>query len=532
MKKNKILEVLFVFSMLVVLFALLFNSVVRESRAYDEVTYVNAGYGFLTRHDFRLDPFNPPLARELVALPMLFDKNIVNDPTLFWPRIVVVIVTLLFGLLIYFFGKKLFGTKAGMLALILFVFEPNILTNGHYATMDLIFSFFFILVLYLFWIWRNNFTFFKIILFSVVLGLTLSTKISALPFLLPSLFLIYIIQRKKRKELLKAFYWKKRKKLVLLLLITTLLSLWSTYFFTLEPPLGYRFDPNRPAIKLAKSNKIVELALTQPVPLGSYISTIKQQFVYNYSGWYRKDSFVFGNLSRTGHPGYYFPLIILFKTPIPLLMLFLISLFLSIRNLKGSVILLIPIIVILSQILLTNVTLVLRYILPIYPLIILFSSQAVNIKTKKPLFKFIFLIVLLAWFVFGTLRSYPYYISFVNELGGGSTNGYKYVFDSNLDWGQGLLDLKEYQKKNKIYNLQLAYFGDLDPKSLGIKYERIEDASLNDNQKIKNLKLDNNHVIAISATCWYLCGYYKNSNINYKKPGEIVGGSILIFNNK
>lgn len=529
MKKRKIIEFIFVFLMLLTLFLLLFNSIINESRIYDEVTYVKAGYGFLKDHDFRLDPFNPPLAREIVAIPMLFNPNIPEDPTLFWPRMTVVIITLLLACLIYIFAKKVFGLLAAIMSLILFVFEPNILANGHYATMDLIFTFFFILVLYLFMIWKKKFTYNRIIIFSIVFGLALSTKITALYFIIPSLALIYILEKKNKREAINISFWKKRMYKSALSLTVILLALWSTYFFTFEPPLGYRFDSNRPAIKFAKENSLIKIGLTQPIPLGSYISTIKQQLVYNYSGWYRKDSFVFGNLSRNGHSGLYFPLIILVKTPIPLLLLFIISLFYFRGSFRKYQTILIPFCLILFLVLISNVTLVTRYLLPIYPLMIIYSTKIINIKTKYNFQKFLFIGFVLLWYIWGTLQTFPHYISFTNEFTGGYKNGYKYVFDANWDWGQGLVDLKKYQRENNIYNLQLAYFGDLDPNSLGIKYERINDASLSETKKIEGLKFDKKHTVAISATCWYLCGYYKNPKINSVIPKEIIGGSILIF---
>ncbi|MBI2031139.1 MAG: glycosyltransferase family 39 protein [Candidatus Levybacteria bacterium] len=524
--KTQIYRVMFVIFMQLVLFTLLFKGVINESRVYDEVTYVKVGYGFLTKHDFRLDPFNPPFARELVALPMLINSEVYKDPRLIAPRMVVIVVTLLFSLLIYLFTKKLFGTAAAFLSLTLFTIDPNILAHGHYATMDMIFSFLFVLTLYLYFIWKKKFSYKKIIFFSIILGLTLSSKISALFFLFPSLIIVYFFDNPKWKTIT---FWKEKKNSILLLIFITLLTLWSTYFFTFEPLLGYRFDPERPAIKLAETNYLVKIALTQPMPLGSYISTIKQQILYNYSGWYRKDSFIMGDLSGLGHPGYYFPLIILIKTPITIILFFLTSAFYFIKKRKKHLVVLIPITFVLASIMFTKVTLVLRYILPLYILIMMYSSQVININTKKTVIKYGILAGLLLWHIYGLFKVTPHYVSFTNQFFDGYKNGYKYVFDANYDWGQGLVVLKNYQDKNNISDLQLAYFGDLDPKILGLKYMRIKDASLSDTQKTYDLKLTKNSTIAISATCWYLCGYYKDTRIKDIESYDIVGGSILIF---
>jgi len=46
--------------------------------------------------------------------------------------------------------------------------------------------------------------------------------------------------------------------------------------------------------------------------------------------------------------------------------------------------------------------------------------------------------------------------------------------DSNIDWGQDLLRLSEYMKENRIDEIQLAYFGRVDPEVYGINYVALE----------------------------------------------------------
>lgn len=527
--KRKGLEIIFVIASLCIIFFLHFISINRESRVYDEITYVRAGYGSLTQRDFRLEPLNPPLAREIVALPVLFNKSILDDPILFWPRIIVVFFSLSLALLVYVFARNLFGKYPAILALILFAFEPTLLANGHYATMDLIFTFFYILSIYLYWIWRKKISYGKLLLFSATIGLTLSTKISALTFLLPIFPILFILEKKNKSVFLDINYWKKRAAYIILFIAISLTTLWSTYFFTFEPALGYRFDPNRPAIALSKNNYLIHLGLTVPIPLGSYISSIKQVILFNYSDLYSKNSMFFGTVSRDGFPGYYFPILLSIKLPPALILLFFFSLFFTIKSDKKSLIILTPIVVILISILITKVMLVTRYILPIFPLIIIYASQSINLKVKNKFLLLGSLSLLLVWYISGIIKVFPHYISYVNEFVGGHKNGYKYVFDANYDWGQGLIDLRDYQKKNNISNMQLAYFGDIDPAIIGIKYERIYNAKLYDNVKKTAIRYDKDHVVAISATCWYLCEYYKNDSIKNSQPSDIVGGSILIF---
>jgi hypothetical protein len=68
-----------------------------------------------------------------------------------------------------------------------------------------------------------------------------------------------------------------------------------------------------------------------------------------------------------------------------------------------------------------------------------------------------------------TLRYAPSYLSYFTIFVKPATS-YKLLSDSNLDWGQGLLALREYQAAHPNETLHLAYFGTMDPSLYGIRY--------------------------------------------------------------
>jgi hypothetical protein len=508
---------------------LLISSMVQETRIYDEITYVRAGYGFITKHDFRLDPFNPPFARELVALPALVNPSVMDDPTLFWPRMVVVVFSIGLLWVVYILARKLFGTSVAMCAVLLIAVEPNMLTNGHYATMDLLFTFFYLVSLTVFFFWRHTFTKPKLIIFASILGLTLSSKISSVIFLLIPLVVLFIVTKQKRLELVRFQYWRTHIKQLSLVCVVTLLILWATYFFTFEPFLGYRFDPHRPAFSLAQDNPILRIGLTVPIPLGSYISTVKQILVFNYTDWYTKYSMLFGDVRREGFPGYYFFPLVLIKTTIPFLLLFFAGLVVLLKKQKNQVLLIvIPLVLIFTGILFTKVMLVTRYVLPVFPLMAIIAAGSVLVHTRSTYSKYCVIGCFLLWHSISSLSFFPYFLTYVNEFGGGKAAGYKAVFDANYDWGQGLLALREYQQRTDK-TLQLAYFGDINPSEVGLVYERIFDINVHDPKPLTPLRFDQRHVIAISNTCWYVCGYYQHPLLRDEQPDDIIGGSILLF---
>jgi hypothetical protein len=62
-------------------------------------------------------------------------------------------------------------------------------------------------------------------------------------------------------------------------------------------------------------------------------------------------------------------------------------------------------------------------------------------------------------------------MSYFNEAAGGPGNGGKFLNDSNLDWGQDLLFLKEWLGAHpEARPLGLAYYNYLDPALVGIAY--------------------------------------------------------------
>jgi hypothetical protein len=73
-------------------------------------------------------------------------------------RLAVILLAMLFAALVYRWSRQLFRSRrAGLLALWLFTFDPNLLAHGHLATTDLGFAFFLALAAYLIWrYWQRS----------------------------------------------------------------------------------------------------------------------------------------------------------------------------------------------------------------------------------------------------------------------------------------------------------------------------------------------------------------------------------------
>jgi hypothetical protein len=71
------------------------------------------------------------------------------------------------------------------------------------------------------------------------------------------------------------------------------------------------------------------------------------------------------------------------------------------------------------------------------------------------------------------LRIAPHQLAYFNESVGGPEQGYRYLSDSNLDWGQDLKRLKAYIAKEDLPVIYLSYFGTASPSYYGIRYQYV-----------------------------------------------------------
>jgi len=153
----------------------------------------------------------------------------------------------------------------------------------------------------------------------------------------------------------------------------------------------------------------------------------------------------------SGGVWYYFPLAIIFKTPIGLLALLVGALFSLKTFLKKDytlqVVLLGGSLVYLLVAMISKTNLGQRHIMPIYPLLIIFISQLVFVAKKQ--WQIVLIVLAVLAIVFSTVFNFKNQIAYFNELAGGVKNGYKILLDSNYDWGQSLPAISKYINNNK-----------------------------------------------------------------------------------
>jgi hypothetical protein len=111
----------------------------------------------------------------------------------------------------------------------------------------------------------------------------------------------------------------------------------------------------------------------------------------------------------------------------------------------------------------------LRYVFPAIPFLYVWVSR-VAARGYSP-GRLGAVVVAFAASAAGSLSVYPHSMSYFNALVGGPLKGSDHLVDSNIDWGQDLLHLKEwYEAHPEARPLGLAYFGYVDPRIAGLEF--------------------------------------------------------------
>jgi len=499
---------------IILILLFLFQSVITltsKTPVFDDPAAITIGTYFVKYLDTSMYILHPPLIYILAGLPLQFvDINLpysykectemgfykCSQDTVFesnndvekigtYSKIPFIVISLILGLILFFFAKELYGKNAGYFTLTLYAFSPTILGYNTIIFTDLVVTFFIVSATYFLWkLLIQGYTKTRLIFAGIFLGLALASKFTAI-LLIPIIvifFIIKIIQDKNNNR--KIFLRIHSVKLILILLIG-LITLHASYFFsfgtitdsiperyldTIESEIGKRFPEG------SSSRGIVDfLVYDIKIPIPQYFAGIAAQNKIGSSGG--KKGYLNGEIYEGGK-WYYFFEVLLIKTQIPLIIFFITALIFTLRAVRGNIInelfILIPIIFFLGVFLINNFNLGLRHILPIFPFVFLLSSRIVNINLKNNMHNFIFktsIVFLLLWYILITILIMPNYAAYFNELVGGPKNGHYYLLSSNLDMGQDLKKLSDYIKAKNLGTIKLSYHGSFDPSYYNISYE-------------------------------------------------------------
>jgi hypothetical protein len=462
-------------------FAQAMTSVPRLSITFDEDLHISTGYSVLRTGDLRLVEDHPPLIGHLMSWPLLLspqipepkeipawadgDRRLFVRNEIWWhipidswvipPRIPVCWLSMLLGAVLFRWASDWFGAQAGLVALALFTFDPNILAHGTLATLDLgVACFVFVAMFGVQRLlrrpnWRNLTT------GGILLGLALGAKVSGIIVLPVSVGLMVLWGLRYRRT---AWLGTLLARLSLYL-GTAFLTLWAVHLFSFGPPPG----------------------LSIPLPAPTYWNSFLRVGRHVSRG---NPAYLLGE-TYIGGRWVYFPIAFALKTPLPALALTGAAAVTALRaawrrpreRWRGLVMVSLPVSYFVMSIA-NKINIGYRHLLPIIPFLYLIIARLdilahpilKNAKQSRISFSTVrssrfrryvlclAILALLLWQILGTLRVWPFYLTFFNEIAGGPQNGYRYLADSNVDWGQGLKALRDHLEAESWSDVRLSSF--------------------------------------------------------------------------
>lgn len=391
----------------------------------------------------------------------------------------------LFGTwLIWSIGTKFFSARVAMVAASLWAFSPTVLTFGASITPDVTAAVFGLWAAWRFYIWLRIGKINTAFLLGIATGLAMLSKASwlILPPLLALVTIAYGLTHAKR------WSWIARLKQGAVVAGVCWLTIHALYEFegTLVPLGKFEFVSHSlggvrndsPSVTPESGNRFRDSWLGSiPAPLpAAYLRGIDIQ-KHDFEA--KMTSYFFGEWRDHGW-WYYYIVGMWLKEPVALWLMSLIGLFVwgtkrfrfrSRNRMISRLIVFAPGIALLvfvsSQ---TGFNHHLRYALPFLPCYYLLVAAGVsNFKGSG---KYI-VVGLVAWYAFSSLAVLPRNYAYFTEVIGGPTEGWKYLGDSNLDWGQDILTAKNWIEANPdkrpvylVYSLPMIDF-----RKLGIDAE-------------------------------------------------------------
>lgn len=459
----------------------LIPAMLRTSITSDEVSHLPAGYSYLRTQDFRMNVEHPPFVKELAALPivffrpgrifeslewakseqwgfgrlLLFGEGRSGELMLFLGRLPIVAISILLGWILWKWALEWYGFGGALLGLTLYVFSPNILAHSRLVTYDLAVTCFYFTAVYCFRRFLARPTWRFLLFCSIAAALASLSKYSGV-LIYPTLLLLLVwswgIRTFAFASLGKLATMPSSRLFLRYSSCTTSLVVLTFIFTWLFLTMGLYMSFNGPMMYWHGMSQIY--ANKNPY----YLFYINGRF-YGESVWY-----------------YPFFAIIL-KTPLPTLLcalLGVITLFLK-RNYDQAGWLLIPALVFTLPTVLFSRNLGLRYLLPLYPYLFLSAASVWGALGRRAAGRWMVGLMVTAS-VLAALFSWPHHLAYFNSAAR-TKKVFHWLDDSNLDWGQGYIDLRAYLKSHGIERPIIRFFTS-DPAFYGIDYVPFDEAMI------------------------------------------------------
>jgi 4-amino-4-deoxy-L-arabinose transferase-like glycosyltransferase len=501
-----------------------------DAPVMDELAHIPAGYSYVARLDYRLNPEHPPLVKALSAVPLLFNNYAFpethpswttavngqwdfgsaflygsgNDAKeiVFLARIFPILLTLFLGFLVYAWGRERLGKLWALLPAFFTLFSPIVLAHGHYVTTDVGAAVGAVFSLFTFVSFLEKPSAKSAAFAGFALGVAELMKFSNV-LLIPLFAFLAVIFHLSRWIRTRRGGGRARHGSGWLLRYGTLLGVAVLAVYLAYLPLTLNYPPERQASDTREIlssfaypavGKAIVAMSENPIlrPAGEYLLGVAMVVTRSSGG---NTGYFFGEISFNGWKTY-FPAVYGLKETLPALIFILFAfVFSAVEAFRkrgnayvGKILdylgtnfhefsMLLFVVLYWTWSIMSPLNIGVRHLLPTLPLLYLLAASGIKKMHDAGTFRknvsLGILAVLVLWASAETAFARPYYLSYFNELGGGTQNGYRYVTDSNYDWGQDLYRLETWMKENLPGNAEgnpaiaVDYFGGGNIESLG-----------------------------------------------------------------
>jgi len=545
-----------------------------KSATFDEAAHLPAGYTYLKLRDYRLNPEHPPLVKTLAALPLLtmpvqlkpddeawalrrqweFGRRFLYrwndaDRLLFRGRLTIVALGILLAAAVFFRAGRHWGLPAAALALFLFVLSPDMLAHGQIVTTDMGAALFIFLSVVAFERLIDRATWPRLLAVGLAVGAAIATKFSTLVLgpILGALAVLAVLSRDPihrawRKDAVQEIADRGARaahvaRLLAAIAVMALIVLWASYGFATslspDPAVAAAFDWSRVSGRAGVVDGAMNAARSLHLVPEAYAFGFLRFFQHSEA----RPTFLLGRLSDHGF-WYYFPVTFALKTPLALIGLLILSmatLRLHAETVRTELFLWLPVIIYFAMACALGLNIGHRHLLPIYPFLFVIAGRCATLAAIRipAILSSASVLVLAGWYGAAAARVHPHYLAYFNELAGGPENGYRYLVDSNLDWGQDLKGLKPWMDANGVSHVKLSYFGTADPEYYRIPCELLPGQMLPPPREVVR-EVRPGDVVAVSAT--NLQGVYLEpedrplmERLRAQKAVASIGHSIRIY---
>jgi hypothetical protein len=479
-----------------------------KSPTYDEPAHIAAGLSYALTGEVRANPQHPPLLKELAGLSLRLagvrlpdgegtrrmlsgaggETAVGNaliagqgpDHVLFWARLPFILIAAGLGFLIAYWGRRVVGDVAALLALALFALDPTLVAHSSWVTMDVGLAAFSTLFVAALWGYVQRPNARRLALCGLALGAALAVKFSAV-FLVPIAAAL----------LLAAVRWPPQP--------------------APDDPATFLRPYGQPTPKSASRDAVYRYAaIACALFVMSLIASIVLQALYlSPDGLFHYSSGL-GRVNADHDPSYrvffagqlrqnvagYFAWAFLLKEPIANLILLAVGVAVVIRSRRlaplAKLFLLLPPAVLFAAHTIWADSLGVRYVIPMLPFVYLIGGVgAAWMLRDAPKWVRPLAVALGLWLVTTAVGIYPDHLAYFNEsaclsesprrigFDGGSACGPAWLDDSNVDWGQGLKQLKAWMDQNApARRVRLVQFGTFPPEAYGLDAEVVRLADL------------------------------------------------------